>query len=99
MGCRTTDKAGIFVAHFPDELFPQAWCNRPTPVFFDFQDVEGNGDDPYKDALWCLLPKQQRNPSQPRILVGVRKSDLIKFATKADDQGNLFQKLKIINNR
>lgn len=95
--CRPTNQNGIFSVNFPDELFPKAWFDRPVPVFFDFHGAEGSHPTIDAEAMWCILPKRLDRPLRPRILAIINKSDLIKYSTSPDDQGNLFEKLKIIN--
>lgn len=97
--CRTTNLAGIFITNFADEMFPASWINRAVPVLFDFAGAEGSDERLVGDLVWCLLPVRNDVPRGLRQLVGVSKAQLVQYATNSDEQGNLFDKLKIINSK
>jgi hypothetical protein len=85
-----TEQRGIYFVSFPDECFPEAWINRPVPVFFDFEEVTEANPQITKNAVWGLLPGRQQGNA---IVLIVSKDQLVEFAKN----GNLFEKLSEIN--
>lgn len=53
---RSTEKEGIFLVDFPDEVFPESWLNSSVPLIFDFKGLEVTGINDLRNRLFCLLP-------------------------------------------
>jgi competence protein CoiA len=49
---------GLYIAPFPDEMFPRSWLNCTVPVFFDFENTTDLTEKAMhvRCPLWCLLP-------------------------------------------
>ncbi len=55
---KKTKNNNVFIAEFPDEIFPANWLKSPVPVIFDFLGLSTDTADEIKNTLWCLVPKQ-----------------------------------------
>lgn len=55
---RKTSNNNVFIAEFPEEIFPANWLESSVPVIFDFLGLSANTEDEIKNNLWCLLPKK-----------------------------------------
>ncbi|MBK7094594.1 MAG: competence protein [Saprospiraceae bacterium] len=57
---KKTEKKGIFLVDFVDEVFPTNWVNSSVPVIFDFKGIEALSDNTDKrKKLYCLLQVRQ----------------------------------------
>jgi competence protein CoiA len=57
---RLAKDPGVYLHHFPEEMFPENWLTCSAPVFFDFG-CATSVDDPeatVEQHLWCLLPQR-----------------------------------------
>lgn len=55
-GFLKTEKKGIFLVDYPDEVFPINWLNSKVPVIFDFKGLENTQDnDDKRNNLYCLF--------------------------------------------
>ncbi len=56
---RGTDKPGVFLVEFTDEVFPSAWLHSSVPVIFDFKGLEIlNDTNDIRNHLYCLFPQR-----------------------------------------
>ena len=55
---RQTNQGGLYLTHFPGELFPKNWLDSTVPVIFDFERAvpPEMASDHAGRFLWCLLP-------------------------------------------
>lgn len=53
---RDTEKEGVFLVDFPDEVFPKNWLNSFVPLIFDFKGLEATDINDIRNRLYCLLP-------------------------------------------
>ncbi|MDP1727998.1 MAG: competence protein CoiA family protein [Bacteroidota bacterium] len=56
---RKTDKQGVYLVDFPDEIFPANWIQSSVPVIFDFKGLETIDDiNDARHYLYCLFNKR-----------------------------------------
>jgi len=48
----------LFSESFPEDIFNTSWLNSSVPIIFDFQGIENEEKNEYKEILWCLLPQK-----------------------------------------
>jgi len=52
-----TEKKGIYLVDYPEEVFPSDWIESKVPVIFDFKGLEVLDDtNDIRNQLFCLLP-------------------------------------------
>ena len=85
-GFMRTNQQGVFIADFPEEVFPANWIDSSVPVIFDFSGtaLSGEPQDAVKNTLWCLLPE---NAGRKATIVGIGREDFIK---RTHDYSQLF---------
>ncbi len=61
-GFRPTNKQGVFLLNFPEDVFPSNWTSSSVPVIFDFKGVEPltHPNDP-RNLLYLLLHKENNS--------------------------------------
>ena len=69
---------GYFLLTFPDECFPAMWLDSSVPVIFDFRTLdESQSPDPFRDALWCLLPGRVEGSG---VVVKISREEFVRVA-------------------
>ena len=80
-GFRKTEKKGIFLVDFIDEVFPEYWLNSTVPLIFDFKGLEATDKNDLRNSLYCLLPVRIRRYA---IVAEISRKAFITSTTNGD---------------
>ncbi|MGD9785936.1 MAG: competence protein CoiA [Hyphomicrobiaceae bacterium] len=78
-GFRTVLHKGLYITPNPQEVFPSDWLHCKAPVFFDFKDASGPGEQAKhaRRLLWCLLPGRALGHA---VVLPVSREDFVLWA-------------------
>ena len=70
-----TKQQGFYYISYSDECFPRDWTESEVPVVFDFKGlVTAESQEPFRETLWCLLPKRK---GMRDLLIGMSRADFV----------------------
>ncbi|MBS1951937.1 MAG: hypothetical protein OJF59_000093 [Cytophagales bacterium] len=81
-----TKNDNVYIAEYPDEIFPEGWLESSVPVIFDFLGLSTDTTDEIKNTLWCLVPKKEQTGKA--YVVSIKREVFIKVT---NDYPTLFQ--------